>query len=195
MSSSRRKSVPNIPPPLVEMYYLRFVNATFSEDLRAIIDELWNKERRLNFDEKLEVIYRITTWDDYEFDVDSFDMDHYRACDFAIVKTLYREAARPFVMRYIHELNYPSQYAAARELGRFVEAQESLERLMNESNQWEIIAECKSSLRYIYQKRCPERLHELDFDIADRANSSTQYNWDRAMTMEWIQKDALECFN
>lgn len=192
MGFLQREKMPDDMPTQVELYFLRFKNATFSWDMTDVVDEVWSNECRLTFDEKLEFIYKLVTWDEFKFDVDCSDIAYFSALKYAVRITSYKENSESFLIKHINSMNYPSKLSAAKVLGRHDEAKECLEHLMNNSTEWQIIQRARMSLWSICKRSYPDELYKVDFDVADIADPKTKPDLERMGNVRFIPVDELE---
>lgn len=185
-------SLPDNVPTSVDLYFQRFRNIScdLKEDLFALIREVWHEESPLTIDEKLEVILKISTWDDWGFDVDSFDLPHFVACQYAIMQTSHQPNANKFLIENVQSMNYAAQVQAISCLAGVKESVDVIQKILKHSievsHQWEIMSVCKESLWVTYKFFYPEKLRDLlSLDVSERADPNTKPDWERSQDIEY----------
>lgn len=196
-------SMPDNVPTSVELYFRRFRNTRCScdeEDLFAVIRAIWSTDCPLTFDEKLETILKIATWDDWEFDVDGFVLPHFVGCQYAIVQTSRQPNTHAFLIEHIQQMNYAAKVQTINCLAGVKESVDVIEDILAHSfhisKEWEIMSACKESLWLTYKFFYPEKIKNLlSLEVADRADPKTKPNWKRANSIEFITLDEEETEN
>lgn len=182
-------SVPDNSPGMVELSVKRFIQANLREDIDAVIDEVWHKNSPLSFDQKLEVMGKIALWKGFGtgFNVDSFPLPHFQACQYAMRETAYQPNTEQFFIDNLESMNYAAKVTVIGYcLPEVKEARPVIEKILETATEWQIISACKKALNSIYRKHYPEELSKLDFEIADRANPKTKPDWKRANTIGFV---------
>ena len=186
---SLKGSVPDNAPGMVELYVQRFIQADLREDIDAVIDEVWHKDSPLSFDQKLEIMGKIAMWKGFGkgFNVNSFPLPHFQACQYAMRETAYQPNTDQFFIDRLESMNYAAKVTVISYcLLEVREARQVIEKILETATEWQIVSGCKKALKSIYRKHYPEELPKLDFEIADRANSKTKPDWTRANTIDFV---------
>jgi len=185
---SSKGSIPNNAPGMVKLSVKRFIQSNLREDIDEVIDEVWHKDSPLSFEQKLEVMRKIAMWKGFGkgFNVDSFPLPHFQACQYAMRETAYQPNTEQFFIDNLESMNYAAKVTVIGYcLLEVKEARRVIEKILETATEWQIVSSCKKALKSIYRKHYPEELFKLDFEVADRADPKTKPDWNRANTFSF----------
>ena len=181
---SSKEAIPESTPSTVDLLAQSFIKSRERDDVFGVIEKVWSDGCSLGLNDKLEVIRKITVWDGFKFNVDCFPLVHFKACQEAIIRTSRKPTAKQFFIDNVESMNYAAKVKTINfGLLGVKEAKEVIERILDNSTDWEIVSACKYALRSICRKYYPDEMSKYDFDVADRADPETKPNWERAHTI------------